>query len=300
MKRSYISETNGPAKEPLDPSQIWNHSTVSTLSSLTAPVSPPRKKSTAKKDTASSLSLAAVEAGQVTVDNPVELFSARLAAVSRPQSSSGTDSRISYENWLDLYARNQHENGHHFVIHQHDHPIAGPHYDLRLQFSDSSSLSWAIMYGLPGDPNSRRINRNATETRVHCLWNHMMEMGSRNTGSMIIWDTGEYEVLPYHAVEERPETDDSASDISNVSAESSVNQQASDSQRLKEAFQNVFIPYGLYPPSLKANEKGSVKSAYAFMGLVYRRTTRYRYGSQQRTIAQLGQGRLLENVGVDE
>jgi tRNA G46 methylase TrmB len=26
------------------------------------------------------------------------------------------------------------------------------------------------MYGLPGDPNSRRLNRNATETRVHNLW----------------------------------------------------------------------------------------------------------------------------------
>jgi hypothetical protein len=26
------------------------------------------------------------------------------------------------------------------------------------------------MYGLPGDPKSRRLNRNATETRVHTLW----------------------------------------------------------------------------------------------------------------------------------
>jgi hypothetical protein len=26
------------------------------------------------------------------------------------------------------------------------------------------------MYGLPGDPNSQRLNRNATETRIHCLW----------------------------------------------------------------------------------------------------------------------------------
>jgi hypothetical protein len=31
-------------------------------------------------------------------------------------------------------------------------------------------VSWAIMYGLPGDPNSIRLNRNATETRIHCLW----------------------------------------------------------------------------------------------------------------------------------
>lgn len=57
------------------------------------------------------------------------------------------------------------------MIHQHDHPIAGPHYDLRLQFSDTSSVSWSVMYGVPGDPNGgRRVNRNAIETRVHCLW----------------------------------------------------------------------------------------------------------------------------------
>lgn len=63
------------------------------------------------------------------------------------------------------------EGGKHFVIHQHDHPIAGLHYDLRLQINGTSSVSWAIMYGLPGDPNSKaRVSRNATETRVHCLW----------------------------------------------------------------------------------------------------------------------------------
>lgn len=46
----------------------------------------------------------------------------------------------------------------------------GLHYDLRLQISQSSSISFAIMYGLPGNPNSKRLNRNATETRVHNLW----------------------------------------------------------------------------------------------------------------------------------
>lgn len=56
------------------------------------------------------------------------------------------------------------------MVHQHDHPVSGPHYDLRLQFSETSSVSWSVMYGLPGDPNSRRLNRNATETRVHSYW----------------------------------------------------------------------------------------------------------------------------------
>lgn len=149
---------------------------LTSLSSLTAPVSPPRRKFADARRAQTldkgnhAASLAAVEAGEVEVDDHLKLFSTRLAQASRPEPPLSTYPRLSIEDWVDLYSRNQNANGHHFVIHQHDHPVAGPHYDLRLQFSESSSLSWAIMYGLPGDPNSRRINRNATETRVHCLW----------------------------------------------------------------------------------------------------------------------------------
>jgi hypothetical protein len=75
------------------------------------------------------------------------------------------------EGYRKLYEANSGTSrGAHFIIHQHDHPIAGTHYDLRLQINETSSVSWAIMYGLPGDPNSFRLNRNATETRIHCLW----------------------------------------------------------------------------------------------------------------------------------
>lgn len=58
---------------------------------------------------------------------------------------------------------------------------------------------------LPGDPNSRGrtgratgagVLRNATETRVHCLWNHLVETAGLHTGSLLVWDTGSYEVLP--------------------------------------------------------------------------------------------------------
>ncbi|KAM0556774.1 hypothetical protein ACHAPJ_005834 [Fusarium lateritium] len=70
------------------------------------------------------------------------------------------------------------------------------HYDLRLQINETSSASWAIMYGLPGDPNSVRLNRNAAETRIHCLWNHLIETASNSTGSLLIWDTGTYSILP--------------------------------------------------------------------------------------------------------
>ncbi|KAJ9152007.1 ABC1 domain containing protein [Pleurostoma richardsiae] len=86
--------------------------------------------------------------------------------------------------------------GAHFVVHQHDHPVAGPHYDLRLQINPTSSASWAVMYGLPGDPGAARKKvRNASETRVHCLWNHLVETGSAETGSLVVWDTGTYEVV---------------------------------------------------------------------------------------------------------
>ena len=62
------------------------------------------------------------------------------------------------------------ETGNHYVIHQLDHPVACLHYDLRVQINETSSASWAVMFGMPGNAQSRRINRNATETRVHCLW----------------------------------------------------------------------------------------------------------------------------------
>lgn len=180
MKRSRSPKTDRPVKRNTNISQARAR-TPPTLSSLTASVSPPRLKKLAPKvdrylsnnsnnDGTNSLSLAAVEAGPVKVDDPMQLFSARLAAAARPLSTSPEGNRLSIDDWTNLYSRNGHENGCHFVIHQHDHPIAGPHYDLRLQFSESSSLSWAIMYGLPGNPNSCRMNRNATETRVHCLW----------------------------------------------------------------------------------------------------------------------------------
>lgn len=116
----------------------------------------------------SNLTTAAVESGDVDLENPVSFFSAKLLQVARPKVTGVP--RLSHEDWLDVYNRNQDPRGQHFVIHQHDHPVAGTHYDLRLQCNATSSISWACMYGLPGDPNSRRLNRNATETRVHNLW----------------------------------------------------------------------------------------------------------------------------------
>jgi len=113
---------------------------------------------------------AAVEAGALKIDDHAASFSALLTSKALVPFPDATP-RLSVEAYRALYERCAgSRDGAHFVVHQHDHPVAGTHYDLRLQINESSSVSWAIMYGLPGDPNSVRLMRNATETRVHCLW----------------------------------------------------------------------------------------------------------------------------------
>jgi hypothetical protein len=138
--------------------------------------------------------LAAIEAGKAKIDDHLAYFKNHLAKASRPTSPDIP--RLSIDDFASLYQSNHHTHGHHFVIHQHNHPIAGLHYDLRLQFSSSSSLSFAVPKGLPGNPNSRSIGRMAIETRVHNYWNHLIESASSKTGSLLISDTGTYSILP--------------------------------------------------------------------------------------------------------
>ncbi|KAL9947611.1 hypothetical protein D7B24_005708 [Verticillium nonalfalfae] len=138
---------------------------------------------------------AAIESGSATITNHAAHFSAVLAGAALDPWPRAAP-RLPVAAYAALYASCLGApSGAHFVVHQHDHPVAGTHYDLRLQINGASSASWAVMYGLPGDPGSARLGRNATETRVHCLWNHLVETASRATGSLLIWDTGTYEVL---------------------------------------------------------------------------------------------------------
>ncbi|OAQ98740.1 hypothetical protein LLEC1_07724 [Akanthomyces lecanii] len=140
---------------------------------------------------------AAVESGAAAVDDHLVHFSEHLAQFVTRSTREDCVPRLSIDEYAALYTANAgSKHGAHFVIHQHDHPVAGTHYDLRLQINETSSVSWAIMYGLPGDPNSIRLNRNATETRIHSLWNHLIETASSDTGSLMIWDTGTYSILP--------------------------------------------------------------------------------------------------------
>ncbi|KAK3117157.1 hypothetical protein LTR53_001736 [Teratosphaeriaceae sp. CCFEE 6253] len=176
--------------------------------------------------------LAAIEAGQAQIRDHLEYFARHLGHTTKPSPGP----RLSIGDFRDLYRRNQHSNGRHFVVHQHDHPISGVHYDLRLQFSDSSTISFAIPYGLPGNPNSIRPNRMAIETRVHNLWNNLIESASHATGSLLIWDTGEYQVLDRPRKKTRL-TDDELSDVEREDAKTTQSQ----SQRLFAALQSRHI-----------------------------------------------------------
>jgi hypothetical protein len=227
--------------------------------SLNRSVSPPpraRNKNPAETTTSSKslapikpATTAAVEAGEVEVEDHVSFFSTKLLEARVPGPVN--QPRLAHQAWLDLYQRNLHDRGHHFVVHQHDHPVAGTHYDLRLQCNASSSISFAIMYGLPGDPNSRRPNRNATETRVHNLWNHLIETASSDTGTMLLWDTGEYFVIPYKAnrsSRSKNRTDSSASD----SDTEDLNGE-SEPEKLHRAFQARKIKLRLHGTRLPPN-----------------------------------------------
>ncbi|KAG9255958.1 ABC1 domain-containing protein [Emericellopsis atlantica] len=197
---------------------------------------PPPPASASPKDQEEPTT-AGVESGAESTSNHLEIFSKAIATHARPGIPT-----LSIESYRSLYTSNAGSPvGAHFVIHQHDHPIAGTHYDLRLQTNETSSVSWAIMYGLPGDVNSTRLNRNATETRIHCLWNHLIETASSQTGSLLIWDTGTYTVLPRRSKHE-PRVDPSSPRASPQSPSPHRTQQ----QLLHEAFQNRKIRLQLH------------------------------------------------------
>ncbi|KAH8179296.1 DNA polymerase ligase (LigD) domain-containing protein [Sarocladium implicatum] len=225
-----------------------------------------------------------IEAGKVQITDHLGHFTSLLSshALRNPVSSSSDQiPLLSVDDYASLYESNSDSrHGAHFVIHQHDHPIAGTHYDLRLQINETSSASWAIMYGLPGDPNSKRLNRNATETRVHCLWvsdallqspahpfsaprassvndadfvlqNHLVETASPSTGSLLIWDTGTYSILPRRS-KYAPSLDPSSPTFSPSSSPSSSSSSLpqTQQQKLHAAFQSRKIRIRLYGSKL--------------------------------------------------
>ncbi|PPJ54774.1 hypothetical protein CBER1_04044 [Cercospora berteroae] len=230
-------------------------STKAQPATLVRDVSPPplRKHSTALAGSEQNVrpdhhpiksEAARIEAHEVAIRDHLTYFVQHLSSALRPSSGP----RITIEHFRNLYLRNQHAKGAHFVIHQHDHPISGVHYDLRLQLSETSSVSWAIPYGLPGNANSLRPNRMAIETRVHNLWNNLIESASHATGSLLIWDTGEYEVLDRPQQEPTQTTDDELSEVEQEPAKSEPQ-----NERLIKAFQSRHIHLRLHGSRLPQN-----------------------------------------------
>lgn len=90
---------------------------------------------------------AAIENNTVKITDHLAWFSSLLTKATLQPFPAGQP-RLTILTYQSLYNDSfQSSAGAHFVITQHDHPVAGPHYDLRLQINRDSSCSWAIMYG---------------------------------------------------------------------------------------------------------------------------------------------------------
>jgi len=83
----------------------------------------------------------------------------------------------------------------------------------------------------------------AVETRVHNLWNNLVESASHSTGSLLIWDTGEYEILPYRELPKARTTDD---ELSDDEAQSEGTSRASESEKLFSGFQSRHLRLRLH------------------------------------------------------
>lgn len=79
--------------------------------------------------------------------------------------------------------------------------------------------------------------------------NNLIESASHATGSLLIWDTGEYEILPYHEVVTDQTTDNELSDTN----EDVQDVESSESERLFSSFQASHIRLRLHGVRLPEN-----------------------------------------------
>ena len=107
--------------------------------SLEAPISPPHGRTNVNESTHKSRDkccestqsfetqphpardLAAIEAGEAVIREHLKYFSEHLKQAAKTSPAPP----LSIPHFVQLYQRNQHIQGHHFVVHQHDHPVAG-------------------------------------------------------------------------------------------------------------------------------------------------------------------------------
>ena len=78
----------------------------------------------------------------------------------------------------------------------------------------------------------------STDWMLSLSKNNLIETASASTGSLLIWDTGEYEILPYRENTEQV-TDNESSADSDENRNSSSN--PLDSVKLHTAFRNVGV-----------------------------------------------------------
>ncbi|QYS97214.1 LigD_N domain-containing protein [Trichoderma simmonsii] len=160
---------------------------------------------------------AEIESGAVEIPDHLARFSSTLSSHLRP-TSAGIP-RLSVPSYSHLYQSCQGSpRGAHFVVHQHDHPVAGPHYDLRLQINETSS-------------------------------NHLVETASPETGSLLIWDTGTYSILPRPS-KHAPTLDPSSPPASHQSQSASPSPSQTAQSLLHAAFQDRKIRLRLHGAKL--------------------------------------------------
>ena len=93
-----------------------------------------------------------------------------------------------------------------------------------------------------------------TDWMLSLLKNHLIETASASTGSLIIWDTGEYEVLPYREDIEQVTDDELSNDSDGNSSPSSS---LSDSEKLHQGFRNVGASFS--HPKFKSTKPGAAQ-----------------------------------------
>lgn len=110
---------------------------------------------------------ALIENNTIKITDHLAWFSNLLAKAILNPFPAGQP-HLTIPTYQSLYNRSfQSPAGAHFVVTQHDHPVAGPHYDLRLQINGDSSCSWAIMYGYVMT-NDRSVSPRAWKPYLEC------------------------------------------------------------------------------------------------------------------------------------
>ena len=137
---------------------------TSPPTSLEAPISPPPTRSAKCRKThedhePSAPNLAAIEAGERIIDDHLAVFSEQLSRHIRPLNI-GPRGLLPIDEFRDLYARNQRRDGRHFVVHQHDHPVAGMSFNSLVKSILAISIFW-FFWACPSaySKNSRNVKR---------------------------------------------------------------------------------------------------------------------------------------------